>query len=141
NHDVSLDGKRVGVIGTGASAFQVIPPLSEIASELTVFQRTPAWVLPTPGYNKPLPAGFRALLRRVHHHYRFYRFTQCWRHVEGLLRFAGVDPEWKHLVAISEENEKVRPTLEASMRSPFADRPDVIDKLRPQYPPYAKRSV
>ncbi|GAB3581727.1 NAD(P)/FAD-dependent oxidoreductase [Calidifontibacter terrae] len=39
-------GKRVGVIGTGASAIQVIPPLAEDAAALTVFQRTPSWVLP-----------------------------------------------------------------------------------------------
>ncbi|GGB29408.1 4-hydroxyacetophenone monooxygenase [Flexivirga endophytica] len=39
-------GKRVGVIGTGCSGVQVIPPLAEDAHSLTVFQRTPTWVLP-----------------------------------------------------------------------------------------------
>ncbi|WP_141731947.1 flavin-containing monooxygenase [Oligoflexus tunisiensis] len=45
-HDVPLRGKRVGVIGTGASAIQVIPELVHEVQELKVFQRTPAWVLP-----------------------------------------------------------------------------------------------
>lgn len=140
-HDVSLEGKRVGVIGTGASAFQVIPPLSKTASRLSVFQRTPAWVLPTPGYNQPLPSGLRSLLATVPYYYRFYRFTQFWRNVEGLRSFAEVDPAWEHPVSVSEANENVRAALEASMRKAFADRPDLIEKLLPTYPPYAKRSV
>lgn len=140
-HDVDLGGKRVGVIGTGASAFQVIPPLAKIAGRLTVFQRTPAWVLPTPGYNQRLPKGFRQLLEIVPHYYRFYRFTQFWRNVEGLRRFAEVDPTWDHPVSVSQGNEMVRATLEASMRKTFSDRPDLIEKLLPTYPPYAKRSV
>jgi cation diffusion facilitator CzcD-associated flavoprotein CzcO len=42
----SLDGKRVAVIGTGASAIQIVPQLQPRASRLVLFQRTPAWVLP-----------------------------------------------------------------------------------------------
>lgn len=43
---LSVQGRRVGVIGTGSSGVQIIPPLAEDAAHLTVFQRTPAWVLP-----------------------------------------------------------------------------------------------
>lgn len=43
---VSLEGKRVAVIGTGASAAQLVPAIASIAREVTVFQRTPAWVVP-----------------------------------------------------------------------------------------------
>jgi cation diffusion facilitator CzcD-associated flavoprotein CzcO len=46
NHGVSLAGKRVGVIGTGASAIQIVPALAGTASEVHLFQRTPAWVRP-----------------------------------------------------------------------------------------------
>lgn len=45
-HDVPLEGKRVAVIGTGASAVQVVPAVAESARHVRVFQRTPAWVLP-----------------------------------------------------------------------------------------------
>lgn len=44
--DYSLAGKRVGVIGTGASAIQVIPSIQSEVASLSVFQRTPPWVLP-----------------------------------------------------------------------------------------------
>ncbi len=44
--EVELAGKRVAVVGTGASAIQVIPEVAKVAAEVLVFQRTPAWVLP-----------------------------------------------------------------------------------------------
>jgi len=46
DHGVDLRGKRVAVIGTGASAIQFVPELARTASRLTVFQRTPPWILP-----------------------------------------------------------------------------------------------
>jgi cation diffusion facilitator CzcD-associated flavoprotein CzcO len=46
NHDVPLEGKRIGVIGTGASAIQLIPQVARTAERVTVFQRTPPWVVP-----------------------------------------------------------------------------------------------
>ena len=48
DHGISLEGKRVGIIGTGASAVQVIPEIAERVEHLTVFQRTPIWCLPKP---------------------------------------------------------------------------------------------
>lgn len=55
NHDLDLTDARVGVVGTGASAAQVIPALTDLGSRVTVFQRTPAWVLPRPRTRLPLP--------------------------------------------------------------------------------------
>ncbi len=46
NHDYDLTGRRVGVIGTGASAVQVVPAIAPQVAHLSVFQRTPAWVMP-----------------------------------------------------------------------------------------------
>jgi len=47
-HDVPLKDRRVAVIGTGASAIQFVPEIAREAARLTVFQRTPAWILPRP---------------------------------------------------------------------------------------------
>jgi len=44
--DLDLAGLRVGVIGSAASAVQLVPPVAEVASQLTVFQRSPQWILP-----------------------------------------------------------------------------------------------
>ena len=46
NHDVDLTGKRVAVIGTGASAIQIVPQLQKVAGSLDVYQRTAPWVIP-----------------------------------------------------------------------------------------------
>ena len=48
DHGIELAEKRVGIIGTGASAVQVIPEVAKVAEHLTVFQRTPIWCLPKP---------------------------------------------------------------------------------------------
>ena len=53
DHSQDLTGKRVAVIGTGASAVQVIPEIAPIVKELTVFQRTPIWCFPK--FDVPLP--------------------------------------------------------------------------------------
>jgi cation diffusion facilitator CzcD-associated flavoprotein CzcO len=55
-------GKRVAVVGTGASAIQVVPAVAAKAAALTVFQRTPAWILPKGDYDYP---GRRARGDRV----------------------------------------------------------------------------
>ncbi len=58
---VDLFGKRVAVVGTGASAIQVVPEVATVAAELTVFQRTPPWILPHGG--RAVPERTRALYR------------------------------------------------------------------------------
>jgi 4-hydroxyacetophenone monooxygenase len=73
NHGVDLTGKRVGVIGTGASGFQAIQKISEVASQLTVFQRSPPWVRYTPGYNSMLKEGSRWLFANVPNYHRWFR--------------------------------------------------------------------
>jgi cation diffusion facilitator CzcD-associated flavoprotein CzcO len=48
DHDVALTGKRVAVIGTGATSLQLVPAIVDEVAHLTVFQRTPIWVFPKP---------------------------------------------------------------------------------------------
>jgi cation diffusion facilitator CzcD-associated flavoprotein CzcO len=60
--DVPLEGKRVAVIGTGASAIQIVPALAKRVAHLDVYQRTPAWVVPKPDHE--IPAWQRRLYRR-----------------------------------------------------------------------------
>jgi len=63
DHDYDFTGKRVAVIGTGASGVQIIPELVKQVDYLKVFQRTPAWVLPRPDYDAP--GWNQALFRRL----------------------------------------------------------------------------
>ncbi len=56
-------GRRVAIIGTGASAVQVIPEIAPVVEQLTVFQRTPIWCMPKP--DAALPGPLRFLMRRL----------------------------------------------------------------------------
>ncbi|HEX3548160.1 MAG TPA: NAD(P)/FAD-dependent oxidoreductase [Mycobacterium sp.] len=61
DHGQDLAGKRVAIIGTGASAVQVIPEIAPIVQQLSVFQRTPIWCFPK--FDVPLPAPARWAMR------------------------------------------------------------------------------
>lgn len=60
---VDLRGRRVAVIGTGASAIQFVPQIQPLVARLSLFQRTPPWVLPRPG--RPISDAERLLFRRL----------------------------------------------------------------------------
>lgn len=71
--DVTLDGRRVGIIGTGATAVQLIPELARVAGDLTVYQRTPIWVAPKP--DLPVPRPVRGIFARAPLTQRLARLT------------------------------------------------------------------
>ena len=62
-HDVSLEGKRVGVIGTGASSIQFVPKIQPVVGKLVLFQRTPAWIMPRG--DRAISAATKTLFGRV----------------------------------------------------------------------------
>ncbi len=63
NHEIDLRGKRVAIIGTGASALQVIPAIAPDVAHLTVFQRTPIWVLPKP--DAAIPGVVQQVMKKL----------------------------------------------------------------------------
>jgi 4-hydroxyacetophenone monooxygenase len=139
---VDLKGKRVAVIGTGASAAQLIPVVAREAAELHVFQRTPAWFIPSPHYHDDVPDGLQWLFRHVPYYAHWYRFWLFWMSTDGLLPAAIVDEGWPHQDrSVSAANDMIRALLTGYIQSQFADRPDLLEKVIPAYPPAAKRMV
>ena len=67
DHDVDLDGKRVAVVGTGASAVQIVPAIADRVASLEIHQRTPPWIL---------PRADRAYSRLERALFRYLPFTQ-----------------------------------------------------------------
>ncbi len=63
DHSVSLKGKRVAVVGTGASAIQLVPEIADMATQLTVYQRTAPYV--TPRLDKPISPFWQRLFRHI----------------------------------------------------------------------------
>jgi cation diffusion facilitator CzcD-associated flavoprotein CzcO len=73
-----IDGANVAVVGTGASAIQIVPAIAPRAARLHVIQRTPPWILPKP--DRPIAKGERALFRRWPLSQRIARWSLYWRH-------------------------------------------------------------
>ncbi|WP_457106272.1 flavin-containing monooxygenase [Methylobacterium sp. P5_C11] len=89
DHSVVLAGKRVGVIGTGASAIQVVPEIAAVASHLTLFQRTPPWIMPKNDY--AIAERAKSRYRRVPFSRQLERARLFWLHeVRALLGFTKV---------------------------------------------------
>jgi 4-hydroxyacetophenone monooxygenase len=139
NPKVDLKGKRVALIGTGASAAQVGPAIAPEVEHLTVFQRSRHWCLP---YQRtPVPEGVRWALRRIPYYSEWFRFRTYWFTSDGLYADSQVDPEWPQDVSVSARNEAVRGYCLWNLHTKLEDRPDLIEKLTPDYPVFGKRIV
>ena len=93
-HQHDLAGKRIAVVGTGASAFQIVPELAKIAGRLLVFQRSAPWMVPNPRYHAAVSDQKKWLLAHVPFYARWYRFLLFWPGSDGLMPSLVVDPEW-----------------------------------------------
>lgn len=63
DHDYDLRGKRVAIIGTGATSVQLVPAIAPLVAHLDVYQRTPIWIMPKP--DREIPEWVQELFRRV----------------------------------------------------------------------------
>lgn len=78
DHDYDFAGKRVAVIGTGASAVQIVPELVKTAAAVKVFQRTPGWVLPR--LDVSMPTAVREIFAKVPATQALARQALYWGH-------------------------------------------------------------
>jgi 4-hydroxyacetophenone monooxygenase len=142
DEQVDLAGKRVAVIGTGASSMQVCTTIAPQVEHLTVLQRSRHWVVPAPLVHLDVPEGARWAMRHVPHYAQWQRFLTYWTSADGLYPLAVVDPEWTMPeVSISAANERRRQILLAHIASELEGRPDLIEKVTPNYPPMGKRII
>lgn len=112
---VSVEGKRVAVIGTGASAIQVIPAIQPQVRHLVVAQRTPAWVLPR--WDHEVPAWRRGLYRDFPLLHRLVRGLQYVEH-ELLLhpfRHAGIRRLMERVIGLHLARQVRDPALRAAL--------------------------
>lgn len=142
DHSVKLEGKRVAVIGTGASAFQFIPEIAPKVKELTVFQRNAPWLAPTPNYHENVGEGQKWLLKHVPFYAQWYRFWLFWMLTDGIYAAVQNDPKWKGPPnSVSEVNEMMRQMLAMYIAQQLPDRADLVEKMTPAYPAGGKRIV
>ena len=140
-HDVELAGKRVAIIGTGASAFQIVPEIAASVGQLSIFQRTPPWMLPQMEYHAPVGTGKNWTLKHLPFYARWYRFSLFLMMVEFLRPAVARSAGWNAPGSISPMNAMLRQMLEESVKAQAADRPDLLPKLIPGYAPGGKRML
>jgi 4-hydroxyacetophenone monooxygenase len=139
-HDVDFRGKRVAVIGTGASAMQFVPELARQAERLLIFQRSPQWATPSPNYHQTVPDGKKWLLRHVPYYLGWYRFLLLWNVGDAMYPAFCVDPQWPEPErSISPANEALRELMTAHIRAEIGDDAELLRKVLPDYPPLGKR--
>jgi len=140
SEEFKLEGKRVAVIGTGATAMQLVPTIAGRAASVTVYQRTAQWARPVKGYSDPITEGAQWLLAHLPFYVQWYRFNMFWRYGDGLLPFLRKYPAWPYPDrAVNKGNDRHREELTDFILSELKHRPDLIEKCVPSYPPYGKR--
>ncbi len=142
DHDLQLDGKRVAVIGTGASAMQLVPAIADRVASLTIFQRTRQWAAPFPKFRKPVPDSIRYLMREVPLYQYWYRLRLSWIFDSKIYPSLHKDPNWtdpEH--SINAINAGHRRYFTRYIHEELGDRQDLAPKVIPSYPPYGKRML
>lgn len=142
DHSVDLRGKRVAMIGAGASGFQIAPAIAGDVEQLTVFQRTAQWMFPNPNYHAAVGPGVQWALRHLPFYGRWYRFLLFWPGCDKGLAAAYVDPDYPdQQKAVSEINEITRIMFTEWITSQIGDDPELLAKVVPDYPATGKRTL
>lgn len=137
-----LAGKRVAVVGTGASAFQIVPTIAPEAAQVTVFQRTAPWMFPNPHYHDRIAPGAAWAFRHLPFYGRWYRLLLFWPACDGGLPAMRVDPDWPDQErSISALNDAARQVFTQWMADQVGDDPDLLAKVVPDYVCLGKRTL
>jgi 4-hydroxyacetophenone monooxygenase len=141
-HEIDFEGKRVGVIGTGASAMQFAPVLASKVSKLTIFQRAAHWALPNPSYHSTVSEGFRWLLRHVPYYHSWYRFLLFWSGGDRVYPAFRIDPDWDDPEnSTGPANAAFRMGAIEYMTDQLGGDAELMRKCLPDYPPMGKRPL
>lgn len=142
DHSVDLRGKRVALVGAGASGFQIGPAIVDEVASLVVFQRTPQWMAPNPRYHADVTDGERWAMRHLPGYARWYRFMLMWQSSDKLLELVRAEPDWPDFPhtanAVSAARREI---LVKWIQDQVGDDPELAAKVTPNYPPMAKRML
>lgn len=142
DHRVDVTGKRVALIGAGASGFQIAPAIADKVEHLTVFQRTAQWMFPNPMYHEPVADGVRWAMEHLPYYGRWYRFLLLWPGADKGLDAARVDPDYADQDnAVSEINALARMMFTEWITTQVGDDAELLAKVLPDYPATGKRTL
>jgi 4-hydroxyacetophenone monooxygenase len=138
--DLDLTGKKVAIVGNGASAMQVAPAIVDKVESLTIFARSKQWAAPFPQFQQQVPEHIRFLLKEVPLYQGWYRQRLAWTFNDRLHGALQRDPEWPDKArSINATNDRHRKIFLNYIENELGDRQDLLEDLVPDYPPYGKR--
>ena len=139
---IDLAGKRVAVVGSGASAFQFVPAVAAQVAQLYVFQRSAPWMLPNPIYHERVSPEFNWLVQHVPYYGRWFRFLILYPGTDGSLPGIRIDKSWPHQDrSVNAINDQMREHLIAYMKHQIGDDAELLDKVTPKFPVMGKRML
>lgn len=139
---LDVTGKRVAVVGTGASAMQVVPAVAGRAARVTVFQRSPQWVAPNAEYFQEVGEDVHWLMEHVPYYHAWYRFRLAWVFNDRVHASLQIDDGWEHPDrSLNAVNDGHRRFFTRYLEEQLEGRPDLIEKCLPDYPPFGKRML
>jgi 4-hydroxyacetophenone monooxygenase len=142
DHSVDLTGKRVALIGAGASGFQIAPAIAGHVEHLTVFQRTAQWMFPNAMYHERVGDGVRWATDHLPFYGRWYRFLVMWPGADKGLDAARVDPNYPNQdYAVSDLNAAARLMFTDWITNQVGADADLLAKVLPNYPATGKRTL
>ncbi|WP_033288952.1 flavin-containing monooxygenase [Amycolatopsis jejuensis] len=137
---IDLTGRRVALVGTGASANQIGPAVAGKAAHLTVYQRTAHWNIGIDNYLSQVSDGERWLMAKVPAYARWFRARTLFSQNDINRAAQLADPTWAATHdTISAANEQMRKELTAYIQAELGDRQDLRPAVVPDYPPFSKR--
>jgi len=140
--DLDLEGKRVGIIGSGASSYQTTPEIAKVAGHVYLFQRTPSWCFENPMYVTKLPEQVLWLERNFPYYVNWARFRLSWLYgPRNVGASSQVDPEFNDPYAASAPNKASRDARVAYISKKLESRPELIEKMIPPAPPMSSRPI
>lgn len=137
--DADVAGKRVAVVGTGCTGYQLIPELALLAEHVVAFQRTPQWIFGVDGYLSPFAEEVSWLDRNLPFYSNFMRLRTLGTG-KAFMRMTEVDPEYEGVGAVSARNQVVREAALAFLHRKVAD-PRLREMMTPEHPPWSARAV
>ncbi|MFI5046639.1 MAG: flavin-containing monooxygenase [Acidimicrobiia bacterium] len=140
DHRVDLTGRRVALVGAGASGFQIGPAIVDRVERLVVFQRTAQWMIPNRLYHEAVDPGAQWAMRHLPGYARWYRFLLLWQATDKMLDLARVDPDWPGLPqSANARSARFRESILDWIDEHVGHDPELVAKLVPDYPPLGKR--
>ncbi|MEU6259601.1 NAD(P)/FAD-dependent oxidoreductase [Streptomyces sp. NPDC047043] len=139
---VDLDGKRVVVLGTGCTSVQVVASLAGRAGHLDVVFRQPHWIAPERNVISRVDDATRWAMRHVPYYQQWYRLVTHWFTADKSFAIPRIDEEWYAThVSSSPANDVLMRICLQHLHEELGDRPDLVEMLTPDFPPFAKRIV